>query len=349
MMGRLAKGRHVAIGTTLLIFLTAFTIQSNAALLYLLARQHSSAGYPTAEGEVVKSEVEKDVDGESGTYYAAVVRYRYEVQGWPFESDQIRFTKLSWSGETARNFVAAHPVANRITVHYKPDDAADALLLTGVGGAELYLAMLTMPFNVVTIGAWVYWLRKSPTAGLHVIDCHDELRVRMAWFTPGWAAATTAVAACIIGTLPISSIGPELPLRVALLIWCLILIVVVIAYVLVASVLARGFKDLVLDFVHDTLTLPETCGRRESITIAFADLESVQTDNVSRQDSEGETQLRYAPTVRWRGRDSALMEARLTEWRSEERAIRFVDWLRERLKLDRGRGHTELLTKQPLL
>lgn len=98
----------------------------------LLDQAKASEHWPTAEGTVIRSELDTHrSDGK--TMYKADVAYEYEVQREHFESDRVWFG----GGYSTNNrsemqkIVADFPKGTPVTVYYNPDRPADAVLMPG--------------------------------------------------------------------------------------------------------------------------------------------------------------------------------------------------------------------------
>jgi hypothetical protein len=107
--------------------------------LYRISKTSNAKDWPTAQGTIVKSEVqERSRSSSSGsggsrskTYHCAELRYRYAVGGHTFESEMM--TPLSSSREhehreTAESEAARYPEGAAVTVHHHPTDPSDAYL-----------------------------------------------------------------------------------------------------------------------------------------------------------------------------------------------------------------------------
>lgn len=97
---------------------------SGAYLLYTLIRQHASKRWPKTTGEVLESQLEKDVDG-----WGPYVRYGYSVKGKRYVNDRLYFYLSNRSTEhEARKHLAPYPVGKAVTIYYNPRSPANAVL-----------------------------------------------------------------------------------------------------------------------------------------------------------------------------------------------------------------------------
>lgn len=114
----------------------------------------ASRGWPSAPGEVVSSEVERNFEtgpdrSDLPTYHARVV-YRYCVDGRWYTGSRVWFGEYgSAIGGLAARVAARYPVGARVAVHYHPDRPGLAVLEPGLhgstvvplGGGLLFLAV----------------------------------------------------------------------------------------------------------------------------------------------------------------------------------------------------------------
>ena len=80
--------------------------------------------WPAVDGEIIRSEVESDSDGDSSPR----VTYRYQVGKKFYESSQISFVGHSASSSAARALVERYPLNSRVQVYYDPDSPKSAVI-----------------------------------------------------------------------------------------------------------------------------------------------------------------------------------------------------------------------------
>ena len=101
------------------------------------SRIRASASWPTTDGEVVSAAIARDSTrirgGGYNHFYRADVRYRYHVNGKPYESDTFTFgVPHSYSSQTeAESEVATYAVGRHVEVHYDPDNPSSATINSG--------------------------------------------------------------------------------------------------------------------------------------------------------------------------------------------------------------------------
>jgi hypothetical protein len=107
----------------------------------------NAESWPTAQG-IIKSTVITEDRGLRGTHYTPVVKYDYEVSGNSYSCDRVsagdpRTNSMSHAATT----LALYPKGNTVSVHYKPNDPATALLEVGTT-AEAWIETLFSLFIV---------------------------------------------------------------------------------------------------------------------------------------------------------------------------------------------------------
>jgi hypothetical protein len=142
-------------GTFFMLIGGSFLVTGTAKAI----KTSSTTGWPTVEGEVVVSRVIRSSAGGRGlaggdsTHYAPVIVYHYEVDGTKHTSGQVGVANY-----TAKTIDLQFPIGP-VTVHYNPDDSADAVLLTGLasvnfisiglGGAATLIGVVIFLFALV--------------------------------------------------------------------------------------------------------------------------------------------------------------------------------------------------------
>src|SRR5262249_44922543 len=253
------------------------------------------------------------------------ILYSYEVQKKQFSCNRVRFLKL-WGNKRVVPFVEAHPAGSTLTVYYNPDDPGDAVLLPGIAGQDLSNSLFAITFNVVMIGSWFFLFFGRPTY-FRIWDRGDEVRVRLD-FHP----LLVGFLFLIFGPVPLSFFlfccAGMLPLVEAVAItWGLFLVGSALIFLILARRAASGKRDLVIDRLRNTLTLPCFFAQNEPIAMALDPVLAVDVVQEQKQGSDGTSDV-YIPLLRWRSVNGDLQEARLAEWDDEEEAHRLAEWLR---------------------
>jgi uncharacterized protein DUF3592 len=120
-------------------------------------RATASKRWPVSPGTVIASALEKSPGGR--WRYRAAVQYRYRAGGKEYQSDRI-----FWGGNEGRqkhmaSVIAAYPQGAKVSVHYDPQDPAEAVLdpAQNIGSRPLVLyamAMITLGLFVLTGGVY---------------------------------------------------------------------------------------------------------------------------------------------------------------------------------------------------
>src|SRR5579863_2176834 len=120
-------------------------------------RATASKRWPLSPGTVIASALEKSPDGR--WRYRAAVQYRYRAGGKEYQSDRI-----FWGGNEGRqkhiaSVIAAYPQGSKVSVHYDPQNPAEAVLdpAQHIGSRPLVLyamAMITLGLFVLTGGVY---------------------------------------------------------------------------------------------------------------------------------------------------------------------------------------------------
>lgn len=147
----MSRGGSVLFFLCFAIFWSSFTLVFDGVTGWATVRQMRAKGYPTVPGRITHSEVKEHSDSDGSTY-SAEIRYTYRVDQREYRGDRYRYGGVSSSDGNAQRTVAAFPVGAEVTVHYHPRDPADAILIVGLEGCDLFMPMFLLPFNVVKIG-----------------------------------------------------------------------------------------------------------------------------------------------------------------------------------------------------
>ena len=339
------------------LFLSVMMLSADAFLLYGVARQLIALDYPTADGAVTASQVVA-VDGDEGQTFHAEIKYAYRVGAQNYAGDRYRYAYIGSGIAEARRIVAAFRVGKQVTVYYAPSDAADAVLLTGIEGLDFLFAMFLLPFNAMMLGNLAALRnavhhRRSPSVagGVKIWSADDQIRARLSPFSAGLFALGGVGLAGFLGVFLLAGWrGFNPPIPVVLLAWCVVGGCGLAAYLLRRRNLESGTSDLVIDEARRTVTLPRTCGRRQSTEVPADRISAVIVEDRNKNGAKERQLCPYVPTLIWRGDDGTEHREKLAEWMNPDRAEQFAAWLRTQLKLespadasstDAGRQHRD--------
>jgi flagellar basal body-associated protein FliL len=113
---------------------------------YFAYRSWQSKSWPTAEGQIIESRVEREKsvgDSIDEQQYKAVVRYNFTVEGAEYTCDRVAFgVGTSNHRSDAKKIINEYPVRRTVTVHYSPEDPNDAVLDAGMGGFAIIILIV---------------------------------------------------------------------------------------------------------------------------------------------------------------------------------------------------------------
>ncbi len=333
-------------GASTLIFLILFSLLWSGITLLLdrvlarnACRQIAALTYASTNGAVTASEVTIH-GGRHGETTSPKITYEYQVAGKKHVGDRYRYGQMSSNDGNARRVAAEYPVGRQVTVYYAPDDPSDAVLVAGLEGTDLFVAMFMTPFNAVMLGIWLGLavevrnrLRPRTAGGVRFWDDGYQTRVRLPRFPPSTVGLTAPSVVAFTGIFLIGfTAGFNPPMLVMEIAWTVILGGACVGYLIARLKVASGTADLVIDDLNRSITLPRTFGRKEQQAINADQLQSVAVDDVVRS-SRVSTSHSFAPTLIWRDGDGAEHREKLAQWTSSDSAEQFATWLRERLHL----------------
>jgi hypothetical protein len=122
-------------------------------------RASASKRWPISSGTVIASVLEKSPD--TRWRYRATVQYSYRVGGKEYQSDRI-----FWGGNEGRHrhmasVIAAYPQGSKLSVHYDPQNPAEAVIdpAQHIGSRPLVLyAMAMIALGLFAFTGGVYTL-----------------------------------------------------------------------------------------------------------------------------------------------------------------------------------------------
>jgi hypothetical protein len=131
------------------------------ALIYLAMswmRQHAAHGWSATTGKVLESEIYAKHDG-----WTPRVSYAYNANGKSHTNDRIYLYPCEDTDkQRALGRIAAYPVGKTVTVYYKPDNPADAVLDTA---PSLWRLCFFVAFAVLSFAAGIAIYRDPSILG----------------------------------------------------------------------------------------------------------------------------------------------------------------------------------------
>jgi len=323
-----------------LLLLTCWTGLIGAgtfALIETTVRQHLALRFSTTQCRIVQSEVGRGPMSRRGVE----IEYNYTVNGVDYTGHRFRYddhnASLEWD-----TTVVEHPRWSFQTVYYNPKNPADAVLEPGIDGCDLLLLLFTLPMNVLTCILWsaiVVRLREKfrvrPAGGVRILRQPGQTRVSLAE-TPAIAAGFYGSAAtAFIAAFPVViASGFEPAFRVMEAVWGAVMAMGVAVALWQALRNRAGRYDLRIDLTAQTVTLPQTAGRRKPLTLARREISGVSMQRRHNKGPSG-TRFTYLPALS-RGASGAAsqpIELITLGW-SEEKAQAFSQWLSQELGVE---------------
>ena len=322
----------------MLVCWTAVIAAADYFVLGTTVRQYLSKNFIPTRCEIVLSEVTPHND----TLHSGVtVEYAYTVNGKDYRGSRYRY-------DDAYSSIAGADMARRLqkwtehTAYYDPQNPANSVLATGVAGSDLMLILFSVPVNVAVILLWnwiVSWLREKrrvPAAGgVRIWRQGGKIRVRLAGLSATGAGIYALGGAAFAATFPVVAINGLSPgFRAMEYTWLTVLAAAAAAFCWTALRNASGKFDLLIDEQSQALTLPQTAGRRRSITFPRGEIAGICLQRRVSRLSSGNF-YSFLPALDHREAGAGLRREALSPcgW-TEEKARAFSQWLAGQLGLE---------------
>ena len=319
------------------LFWSSITLTFDGFIARTFYQRLRAESYATTSGRVTRSEIIRSRGSKGGTTYRPKIHFVYTVNGHEFTSEKFHYgddgnSDARWAKQTTETF----SIGKSVTVHYDAANPADAVLLTGLEGSELFLALFLTPFNCIMLVLWAVPLvalkRKfwPLPAGVPLTPRFRRTHACLATVTPLGAAVLTLAGTAFAGIFIVGfSVGFNPSVPIACLAWGILIVAAVVAFVLRWLRLSSGVMDLALDTMAGTLTLPRNCGRTAATQLNYGEVKSVGIEQIAHTGQKGGTTYSYAPTLHLHdGRTEQL-----ADWYDETKAKTFAAWLRTQLNL----------------
>jgi hypothetical protein len=146
-----------------------------------------------------------------------------------------------------------------------------------------------------------------------------------------WAAFAVAFVVPVLVVLPLGSatLGNP-PFAIAATALILVFGCIVTAFVATAHRNASGNFDLVINRINGYMTLPQTNGRKQCLSIPMRDLVAIRIDARVKTDNEGCRIWIYSVMAEWNDADRGLQDAKLAEGSTEQYAKALAALIREK-------------------
>ncbi len=313
-----------------LICWTAMVAGADYFVFGTTLRQYLAKNFATTRGQIVLSEVSPHSSFHSGV----TVEYAYNVNGKEYRGTRYRYDD-NYSSSTGRDIVRKFPKWSEHTVFYDPNNPANSVLATGVEGVDLMVILFSIPVNVALIMLWLWigarlrelW-RVPEAGGVPIWRQGGRIRVRLAWLSAPAAGFYALGGAAFAATFPVLAMNGLAPgLKAMENTWAAVLTVAAAAFCWTAWRNASGKYDLFIDEKSQALTLPQTGGRKQSITFPRGEIAGVCLQRRVSRLSSGAF-YSYLPALDRRQPGAALRREALSPcgW-SEVKARAFSQWL----------------------
>jgi hypothetical protein len=269
------------------------------------------------------------------------IEYNYTVNGVGYTGHRYRYddhnATLEWDAT-----VEEHPRWSSQTVYYNPKNPADALLQPGVDGCDLLLLLFALPLNILTCTLWSAMItrlreksRIRPAGGVRILKQPGETRVSLVEIPAIAAGFYGMAAAAFIAAFPVVIAGGFEPtLRLIKTAWAMVLAAGGAVFVWRALRNGSGIYDLRIDQESQTVTLPQTAGRRTPLILARREISGVSMQRRVSKSPSG-THFSYLPALSRSGLDAEPRSMPLITlgW-SGEKAQAFSQWLSRELGVE---------------
>ncbi len=246
--------------------------------------QARTVDFPTVPGMVIHSDITERRGTKGSLRRRADIRYNYVVNEQEFTGQRLRLSTLALGNGSrqAQAAVAAFPVGKTVAVYYDPVAPAESLLQPGLLPEHLIAALFAVPHHL--IGLWLLFvalrqLRRrwlGPVASAPIRHLPGlRIAVRMPWMSPLWVGLISVGILSIVGGLLAVIVIPAPTLTSALLAWALVLGIAIGLGLRRALRLFDGQADLIIDAGAKTVTLPLGQGRKQRITLPFAEVQGL--------------------------------------------------------------------------
>lgn len=321
----------------LLVFWTVVIGLADGFVLTATGREFLARDFVPTRGRIVTSEIKQYVMLHGGIN----IEYSYVVRGREYLGHCYRYDERQTSLDGAE-IKRKYPQGSVQTVYYDPRKPSDSVLSTGVAGADLMLLLFATPVSVALVLLWGWLIarlrekrRLPPAGGLRVREQGGIIRVRMSEVSAPVAGMYALGVAAFAATFPVVVVNGLAPGTEPMAwLWAAVLATAVLAGVWQAWRNASGRFDLMIDYLGQTVTLPQTCGRTERLTVPRREIAGVSLlRRVSRLASGNHDS--YLPAVARLDGERGVRRERLMPWGwTEERARGFTHWFCAQMGLE---------------
>ena len=298
----IGKGCGVAVLIVFVGFWSVITLIFDILLGSLMYKQIRANEFPSTTGVIVESSTERTGrrGRREGSSEQAHIRFEYTVDDRPYESNQWRYDSFGTSGRLAREIVARFPKGSERPVYYNPANPAEAVLVPGLLGIDLFIILFLTPFNLVMLTGWAApFLMMLPRdsalrSGTAVLEKGVVSRVRIVDRWPLGRAVATLGGGAFLSIFILAFATRMNPSMLTMQIWWGVLIAMAIwVYVYNRRFLYSAGSELTIDQAREVLTLPRTRKRKEAVSIPLGRVRDVSLEREKSRGSKGGTRTTY--------------------------------------------------------
>jgi len=118
-----------------------------------------SESWPTAKGQITRSEVQKRSAGKSGVTYHPAIAYSYRIDGTWYEGKRVEFGKplvIFNTKDYATQLVAKYPQGFKTAVYHHPDQPTLSTLQPGITRRNLIFGWLSSVMSIAIAAILAY-------------------------------------------------------------------------------------------------------------------------------------------------------------------------------------------------
>jgi len=124
-----------------------------------LVKVRASQAWPNIQGTVLQSWVRQsssiDDDGSVSYRYHPEIHYQYQIMGTEYQGNKIAFgPKVSGNRSRAEKMIEKYPTGANVTVYYRPDKPANAVLERSISKVSLVLGLILLLAGILIYVLW---------------------------------------------------------------------------------------------------------------------------------------------------------------------------------------------------
>jgi hypothetical protein len=321
----------------LLVCWTGLIVAGTCTLVQTTVRQHLAGKFSSTKGRIVRSEIGQGNMSRRGIE----IEYTYAVDGVKYHGHRYRYddhnVALEWQSTVVEN-----PRWSSQKVYYNPQDPSDSLLVPGVDGGDLLMLLFALPLNVLTSTLWRAMFirirelsRVRLAGGVRIRKQSGETRVPLGDTTAFGAALYVMAAVAFVAAFPVVIVGGFDPsMHLMKTTWTVVLAAGGAAFIWRALRNWAGTYDLRINQNSQTVILPQTAGRHQSVALPRREISGVCLQRRVSKGPSG-THFSYLPALNCNGAEAKSGPLKLITWGwSEERARSFSQWLSQELGVE---------------